>query len=156
MPFRIAVKELTFLGDRQTSHGDDRKVSAIRNIKVPQDSKDLQRFLGMVTYLAKWIPNLSEKKAPLRKLTKQEVPWIWSPEIDAAFSQLKELLMDAPVLKYYDPARETQISADSSMNVLGAILSQHYEDKWYPVSYAPRSVSQAEKTMQISSMNYWQ
>ena len=47
----IAVKELTFLRDGLTSHGvvpDDRKVSAIRNMKVPQDSKDLQRFLGMV------------------------------------------------------------------------------------------------------------
>ena len=144
----IAVKELTFLGDRLTSQGvvpDDRKVSAIRNMKVPQDSKDLQRFLGMVTYLAKWIPNLSEKTALIRELTKQEVPWIWSPEIDAAFSQLKELLMNAPVLKYYDPARETKISADSSMNGLGAILLQHYGDKWCPVSYASRSVSQAEK-----------
>ena len=47
----IAVKELTFLGDRLTSHGvvpDDRKVSAIKNMKVSQDSKNLQRFLGMV------------------------------------------------------------------------------------------------------------
>ena len=51
----------------------------------------------MVTYLAKWIQNLSEKMAPLRELTKQEVPWIWCPEIDAAFSQLKELLINAPV-----------------------------------------------------------
>ena len=73
----------------------------------------------MVTYLVKWIPNLSEKTALLKELTKQDVPWIWSPEINAAFSQLKELLMNAPVLKYYDPARETKISADSCMNGLG-------------------------------------
>ena len=95
-----AVKELTFHGDRlsMTSHGvvpDERKVSAIRNMKVPQDFKDLQRFLGMVTYLAKWIPNFSEKTALLRELTKQDVPWICSAEIDAAFSQLKEILMNA-------------------------------------------------------------
>ena len=67
----IAVKEFTFLGDRLTSHGvvpDDRKVSAMKNMKVPEDSKDLQRFGGMVTYLAKWIPNLSEKTALLRQL----------------------------------------------------------------------------------------
>ena len=63
--------------------------SAIKNLKVPQDSKDLQRFLGMVTYLAKWISNLSEKTALLRELTKQDVPWIWGPEIEEAFSQLK-------------------------------------------------------------------
>ena len=35
----VAIKELTFLGDRLTSHGvvlDDRKVSAITNMKVPK------------------------------------------------------------------------------------------------------------------------
>ena len=125
-------------------------------MKVPQDSKDLQRFMGMVTYLAKWIPSLSEKTALLRERTKQDVPWIWNPRIDAAFRQLKEL-MTAPVLKYDDPARETKISADSSMNGLGAVLLQSNEDKWCPVSYASRSVPQAEKkTMRISSLNSWQ
>ena len=43
--------------------------------------------------------------------------------------------MNAQVLKYYDPARETKISADSCMNGLGAILLQHYEDKLCPVSF---------------------
>ena len=144
----IGVNELTFLGDKLTSAGvvpDSKKISAIKNMKKPEDAKDMQRFLGMVTYLAKWVPNLSEKTAPLRELTKKGVQWIWSKGVEVAFNQLKQLLMDAPVLKYYDPERETKISADSSMNGLGAILLQHYNDKWCPVSYASCSVSNAER-----------
>ena len=61
--------------DLITSDGvkpDPGKVSAIDNMEPPRNKLDVQRFLGMVTYLAKWIPELSKKSAPLRQLLNEK------------------------------------------------------------------------------------
>ena len=52
----IGVTELTFIGDLVTTDGvkpDPKKVAAINNMPRPENKQELQRFLGMVTYLAK-------------------------------------------------------------------------------------------------------
>ena len=74
----FGVKELTFLGDRLTDKGikpDPGKISAIVNMERPADKKGVQRFLGMITYLAKWIPELSEKTTALRSLLVAKTEW---------------------------------------------------------------------------------
>ena len=40
------------------------KTEAIKKLKSPRNIKDIRSFLGSVQYLAKHIPNLSEKKQP--------------------------------------------------------------------------------------------
>ena len=77
------MKELTFVGDILSSEGirpDPRKVSAIENMPQPQCKKDIQRFNGMINYMGKFIPNLSERMAPLRQLTEKKTEWEWSHE----------------------------------------------------------------------------
>ena len=57
--FETSLSCLTFLGHRITRDGlqaDPEKVQAISNMKAPSDRTELRRFLGMVTYLAKFIP----------------------------------------------------------------------------------------------------
>lgn len=73
---QLGVKELTFVGNILSSEGvrpDPRKVSAIENMPRPQCKKDVQRFNGMINYMGKFIPNLSEKMAPLRQLTEKKI-----------------------------------------------------------------------------------
>ena len=66
---------------------------------------ELCRFLGMMTYLSKLSPNLSQKIKPLRDLflsTKNEWPWLW--EVSArCFTQIKEELSSTPVLALIRP-----------------------------------------------------
>ena len=45
---------------------DPMKVQAITEMQAPQDKKELLRFMGMVNYLGKFIPNLSNVTQPLR------------------------------------------------------------------------------------------
>lgn len=48
----------------------------------------------------------------------------WSPECEEAFSKLKQLLIEAPVLAFPEFGRET----DASGMGLGAVLFQEHED----------------------------
>ena len=141
------MKQLVFLGDILTDEGikpDERKVSAIMNMERPQNKHDIQRFLGMVTYLAKWIPDLSTKSAPLRILLDKNIQWEWTDKQEKAWKLLKELLTTQPVLQYYDPNKEIMISSDASKDGLGAVILQLHDDKWKPVAYASRSMTDAE------------
>ncbi len=72
---QFGVTELTFLGDIVSSEGvrpDPMKVSAIEHMPKPQCKKDVQRFMGMLNYMSEFIPNLSEKIAPLRWLIEKK------------------------------------------------------------------------------------
>ena len=40
---------------------DTKNISAIKEIKTSDDLKDLKRFLGMLTCLAKWVPDFIRK-----------------------------------------------------------------------------------------------
>ena len=67
----IGATELSYLGHVTSDEGIKpcpKKIQAILDMPLPQCKADLQRFLGMVTYLGKFIPNLSTITSPLRKL----------------------------------------------------------------------------------------
>ena len=67
----------------------------------PTSKQDLKRFMSMIAYLGKFIVNLSETTAPLRKLLENDIEWsLYKPQQDA-FNTLKDLVTKAPVLKYF-------------------------------------------------------
>ena len=71
---KVAVQEVSYVGHIFTEHGirsDPGKVAAIRNMPEPKDRAAVMRLLGMVTYLAKFIPDLSAITAPLRQVIKK-------------------------------------------------------------------------------------
>ena len=45
--------------DKHGAHPDQSKVSAIKEMPAPQNKGELQSFLGMITYLSPFIPQLS-------------------------------------------------------------------------------------------------
>ena len=49
---------------------DQEKVEAISKMPKPNDFSGVKRFCGMILYLSRLMPSLSNDLAPLRKLTK--------------------------------------------------------------------------------------
>ncbi|CAH2301764.1 Hypothetical predicted protein [Pelobates cultripes] len=108
---QLGVKELKFVGDIISDEGvipDPMKISAIENLNKPQNIKDVQRFLGMVNYMGKFIPNLSEKIAPLRWLLEKK------NEISSDASQNG---IGAVLLQDYDSTWQPVAYASRSMSV---------------------------------------
>ena len=51
---------------------------------APEDKQGIQRLLGMVNYVAKFAPHVSEVTAPLRELLKKDVAWHWTERHEQA------------------------------------------------------------------------
>ncbi|XP_053305893.1 uncharacterized protein K02A2.6-like [Spea bombifrons] len=144
---RFLQSEILYLGEIISSSGvkpDPTKVKAIENMPSPVNKKDLQRFLGMVTYLGKFIANLSDKTKHMRGLLVKGVEWHWGKEHEAEFVLLKELLMTAPTLQFFDASLKTKISTDASKDGLGAVLLQNDGTGWRPIAYAARAFTETE------------
>ena len=74
------------------------KVEAIWKAPPPTNITELQSFLGVVQYYAKFVPNLSTVFHPLYERLKADVEWSWDSSCDEAFNQCKRLLSSETVL----------------------------------------------------------
>ena len=74
------------------------------------------QFVGLASYYRRFVPGFAKIATPLHYLTKKDVPFEWTPECEAAFCKLKELLVTAPVLAYprFGPEREFTLETDAS------------------------------------------
>ena len=73
---KFRVTEVAYLGHKLTEEGvrpDQTKIEAIINMPAPQDKFGVQRLLGMVNNLTKFIPEMSEITSQLRELLKKNV-----------------------------------------------------------------------------------
>ena len=124
---------------------DPQKVQAIEDMQTPTNVTELQRVLGLVTFLGRYIPNLSARTAPLRQLLEKDIDWQWHSEQESAWNGIKEILSKHPVLQYYDESKALKVSSDASKDGIGAVLLQETNGEWMPVAYASRSMTKAEK-----------
>lgn len=123
----FCVTEVTYLGHTFSAEGmkiDQSKQKAITQMPSPRDRQSLERFLGMINYVSKFIPHYSQKVAPLRNLLKKDSEWCWSENEERVVSELKAALCRAPVLALFAPREPAVLSVDASSHALGAVLLQ--------------------------------
>ena len=145
---QFELTEIKFLGHKITQKGieaDDSKIKAITNMEYPTTVKELQRFLGSINYLGKFIPNLTDKTVSLRKLLQKDTKWVFDQNHMKEFDALKKCITMTPVLKKFNEKLPIRISCDASCTGLGAILEQKMDDDWYPIAYSSRSLTSAEQ-----------
>ena len=143
---KCAIKQqsIRFYGviyDQDGAHPDPAKVAAIKSMARPSSQKELQEFLGVVTYMSPFMPKLSDATEPLRSLLKKDAEFSWTASHDAAFQSVKNLICQETTLAYFDPKKETRIQVDASQKGLGAALVQDGQ----PIAFASKSLSDAEQ-----------
>ena len=83
----------------------------------------MQRFLGFANYYRWLIRSFGQVAAPITSLLKGgPVRLRWSTEVNRAFSRLKALFTDAPVLAHPDPSLAFMVEVDASEAGVGAML----------------------------------
>lgn len=140
---QFGLSEVKYLGFKFSKKGitiDEDKSEAIRDMPTPKNKNDVQKFLGMITYVGRFVNNLSELTKPLRDLLRNNIHFEWgSPQTDA-FNKLKDLITAEQTLKYFEPNEPVTISVDASSYGLGAVLMQNNK----PCAYASRAMTDTQ------------
>jgi hypothetical protein len=120
---------------------DPNKIKAILNMPAPRGKEGVRKFLGLVQYLSKFIPNLSDLDAHLRILLKSDVEFQWNHEQDESFQRRKHVCAKPPVLALFDVNKTVEIECDSRKDGLGAVLIQNGRT----VAYGSSALTETEK-----------
>ena len=133
-----------FLGHELTNEGirpKSDKLVAVERMLEPKDKREAERFLGFVTYLAKFIPNLAKHTQAIRDVCKKYVNFSWNVPQQSAFAKIKQLILQSPTLAIYDDSKPLTVSVDASSNSLAACLMQDGK----PIEFASKSLSPCQR-----------
>ena len=136
--------KVDFLGMTINSEGirsQDNKVEAIKEMPDPKNRRELMRFLGMVNFYHKFIPNYALYAAPLHDLLKKDTKWSWDENCRLAVGKLKDLLSESHILIPFNRARKTILYTDASGIGIGAVLKQEIEGMEKPVAFFSKRFS---------------
>lgn len=145
----FGVKELEFLGHVMNEYGirpTESRIAAVKSFREPKTIGELRSFLGLITYIGRFIPNLAEKTEPLRRLLQVGSCFQWKKEQQDAFDVIKQAVGNTKYLGFFDRNDKTKLIVDASPDGLGAVLLQESkEGQNRIISFASKSLTDLER-----------
>ena len=155
---------ITYLGHIVSKNGietDPKKISAVQQWPRPTTVTQVRKFLGFTNYYRKFLQYDAKIAKPLHLLTsgdnanKKRSKIVWTEDCESAFTLLKGLCSNTPVLAYPDYLKEFKLYTEASDGGLGAVLTQISEDgKERPVAFASRTLSKSEKNYDAHKLEF--
>jgi len=129
---------------------DTSKLKGIQDWPIPSTVKQVRGFLGFGNFYRQFIRNFSDIAQPLNELLKKDRKFVWTPECQSSFDEMKKQFTEEPVLAMPDHCRPFQIETDASKYATGAVLSQlDSNGDRHPVAFYSKTFSPAERNYDI-------
>ncbi|CAN6565789.1 unnamed protein product [Malus baccata var. baccata] len=138
---------LGFLVHQRGVEVDKNKSRAILESPPPTNKVQLQRLLGKVNFLRRFIANLAGKIQPLTPLLrlKDRENFEWGPTHQQAFDSIKAYLTSPPVLVPPQRGKPLKLYISDSERSIGSLLAQNNEGgKEQVVYYLSRILTEVE------------
>jgi len=126
------------------------KVLVLRSYPTPKNGKDIQRFLGLVGFYRRFVPDFAVYAKPLQTLIKKGVKFSWSEECERSFQFLKNSLSDTSEVFIPDLNKPFIIQCDASDVTIGSVLIQEVDGERFPVWFASRCLKPSEQKYSVS------
>jgi hypothetical protein len=81
----------------------------------------------------------------MTELLKSDTTFTWQSPQQSALDEAKRLISDLPSLQCFSLSCDVVVSTDASSNGLDAVLLQRDSDTLVPISFASRTLTEAEK-----------
>lgn len=124
------------------------KLDAVEKFRRPETPEEVRSFLGLITYLSRFVPNLSTLAEPLRQLIKDgsSKKFVWERSHENTFQEIKRHMLTGTSLSFFNKNDETEVICDASPYGLGAVLMQRTKDKKKRIiMFVSKTLSQAER-----------
>ena len=148
---QFKCEEVKFFGmvlNRQGVVPDPAKIEALLKLPEPKSEALLQSFLGMINYLSRFEPKITNLTHRLRSLLKKSNEFVWTEAHSDDFKRLIDIMCKSPkLLRYYRPDLDLHLEMDASRVAIGmALLKSEGNDRnsLYPTAYGSRTLTDAE------------
>lgn len=135
----FGVTQIHYLGHIISNHGvstEPDKIAAVLEWPTPKTLKQLRGFLGLTGYYRRFIQGYGQICRPLTDLLKKEA-FIWSENANSAFKELKNKMINPPILALPNFNEPFLIETDASGVGMGAVLMQ----RGHPIAYISKAFS---------------
>ncbi|CAK8686304.1 unnamed protein product [Clavelina lepadiformis] len=146
------VKFLGFTVNKDGASPIKSKVDAVEKYPLPVTIKELRRFLGMVNFYRRFLPNAAGIQDPLNKLLgtgsgRRRV--IWTPIARQAFQETKQALCEATQLAFPVHDAEVRLSVDASDVSCAGVLEQVIDGCPQPLAFFSKSFTKAQRKYSV-------
>jgi hypothetical protein len=113
---------LGFIISERGIEANPEKIAAITSMGPIKDLKGVQRVMGCLVALNRFISRLREKGLPLYRLLRKAECFTWTPEAEEALENLKALLTKTPILVPPDAGEALLIYIAATTQVVSAAI----------------------------------
>src|SRR3954467_13940382 len=119
----------------------------------PRNLKQVQKFIGCLASLSRFLSRLGEKAIPLYQLMKKSDKFTWTPQANEAFQKLKHMLSTAPILAAPIEKEPMMLYIAATNRVISAVMvvERPEKDKTQPIQ---RPVYYISEVFSTSKKNY--
>ncbi len=140
----LASQSVDYLGYTLTTKGimpQNKKILTILALAPPANHKQLRSFLGFINYYKKLWYHRSSILAPLTAISSSKVKFVWGPEQQKAFIQIRNTIARQVLLRYPDFTQPFDIYTDASNDQIGGVISQ----AGHPIAFYSRKLSKSQQ-----------
>ncbi|XP_062003261.1 uncharacterized protein LOC133720801 [Rosa rugosa] len=123
------------------------KAKAVINASPPRTKKELQRLLGKINFLRRFISNSAGKIHPFSALLKLQgqTEFVWEAKHQEAFDRIKAYLANPPVLVPPKPDQPLKLYVSAAETSIGSLLAQNDEEGIeHAIFYLSRTLTDCE------------
>ena len=143
--FQTSVPFLGHVVGRRGLECDPGRIEDVKSWPVPDCLKSVRQFLGFVGYYRRFISSFADHAEPLVALTGKDVPFIWRPACAAAFIDIRDTLVQAPILAFPTEHGDYILDTDASNFGLGGVLSQIQDEVECVIAYCSRALCPSQR-----------
>jgi hypothetical protein len=117
---------LGFFVNDKGIHLDPSKIDKITSWRMPHSYHDVQKFVGVIQYIAQFLPNITDFTSLLTGMCSNNRDFVWTGFQDDCFQKIKELVAKAPACQPIDSksSKKIWVISDASATGVGAWYGQ--------------------------------
>ena len=128
----FGTERVEFLGyiisQRYIEMETSKKQAILRWTSPLTSAREVQQFMGIVSYYRNFVPRLATIAEPLTRLTRKRTCVEWGYEAQQSIEALKDAIINAQLLSVWDGTLPTRVSTDASDVGMSAIIEQKHHN----------------------------
>ena len=140
MPFQMYISPIFCqIILRHSAKLNQQKLKALMEIPPLKKKKELQAFLGIISYLSKFSPSTASVCESTRQLTLSKMEWALNAAFQKLFDKAESLIKEDACMKFYSETKPLYLETDTSGVRLGAALLPNRSGTSCPRDKAPEN-----------------